>query len=185
MIRQGAAIVVALAAAPALAHVTPPVTLVSDRAAVGALLPGAKHYFVREVRLTSVERAAIQQQTGWSPDEDFYRFFLGRDEAGREVGAVAFLSDYTIHGPVRVAVGLTPDGRIRGAKVVEVTEETYPWVKSLLDRGFLSDLEGRDARALSRTRGSGTSMTRFYADVILGLVRRAAVLYEVAVMHRR
>ena len=184
MIRWSTVLLLALAAPSVLAHITPPVTLVSDRAAVAALLPGAKRYFVREVRLTGAERAAIQQQTGWAPDEDFYRFYLGRDEMGREVGAVAFLSDYTIHGPVRVAVGLTPDGRIRGAKVVEITEETYSWVKSLLDRGFLSDLEGRDRRSLRRTRGAGSSMTRFYGDVILGLVERVAVLYEVAILRR-
>jgi hypothetical protein len=184
VIRHATFVLFALAAAPALAHITPPVTLISDRAAVAALLPGAKRYFVREVRLTSAERAAIQQQTGWNADEDFYRFYLGRDDAGREVGAVAFLSDYTIHGPVRVAVGLTPDGHVRAAKVVEITEETYPWVKSLLDRGFLSDVEGRDARSLPRTRGGGSSMTRFYGDVIIGLVRRVAVLYEVAILQK-
>jgi hypothetical protein len=184
VIRGAALVLFALAAAPALAHITPPVTLISDRAAIAALLPGAKRYFVREVRLTGAERAAIHQQTGWNADEDFYRFYLGRDDAGREVGAVAFLSDYTIHGPVRVAVGLTPDGHVRGAKVVEITEETYSWVKSLLDRGFLSDVEGRDARSLPRTRGAGSSMTRFYGDVIVGLVQRIAVLYEVAILQR-
>lgn len=185
MIRRAILVLFVLSAAPTLAHVTPPVTLVSDRAAVAALLPGARRYFVREVRLTGAERGAIRQQTGWSPDDDFYRFYLGRDEQGRELGAVTFLSDYTIHGPVRVAVGLGPDGRVRGAKVVEVTEETYPWVKSLLDHGFLSNVEGRDARTLQRTRGGGSSMTRFYGDVIVGLVQRAAVLYEMAVLHRR
>jgi hypothetical protein len=177
-------VLLVLAAAPSLAHITSPITLVSDRAAVAALLNGARRYFVREVRLTEGERTAIQRQTGWAPDEDFYRFYLGRDDAGREVGAVVFLSDYTIHGPIRVAVGLMPDGRVRGAKVIEITEETYPWVKSLLDRGFLSDLEGRDARALRHARAGDNSMTRFYGDVILGLVQRAAILYEVAVMHR-
>lgn len=185
MIRRAPLVLFALAASPVLAHITPPVTLVSDRTAVAALLPGAKRYFVREVRLTGAERAAIQQQTGWNADEDFYRFYLGRDAADREVGAVAFLSDYTIHGPIRIAVGLTPDGRVRGAKVIEVTEETYPWVKSLLDRGFLSEVEGREARDIHRMRGGGSSMTRFYGDVILGLVQRAAILYDVAVLRRR
>jgi hypothetical protein len=180
MIRHGAILLCALAAGPALAHITPPVTLASDRDAVATLLPGAKRYFVREVRLTRADRESVQQKTGWSPDEDFYRFYLGRDEQGREVGAVAFLSDYTIHGPVRVAVGLTPDGRVRAAKVVEVTEETYPWVKSLLDQGFLSDLQGRDPRAALRTTAGKGSMARFFGEVILGLTQRAAVLYEVA-----
>jgi hypothetical protein len=60
-----------LCAGPALAHITPPVTITSERDAVAALLPGAKRYFVREVRLTGAERDAIRQQTGWTPDDEF------------------------------------------------------------------------------------------------------------------
>ena len=121
-------------AAPALAHITPPVLLISDRDAVVGLLSGARRFFVREVRLTAPEREAIKQQTGWAPDEDFYRFYLGRNAEGRLVAATIFVTEFTIHGPVRVAVALGPDGKARGATVVEVTEETYPWVKPLLDQ---------------------------------------------------
>jgi hypothetical protein len=175
-----------LCAAPALAHITPPVTLNSERGALTALLPGATRYFVREVRLTGAERETIGQQTGWTPDEEFDRFYLGRDDRGREVGAVTFLSDYTIHGPVRVAVGIAPDGRIRGAKVIEVSEETYPWIKSLVDRGFLDQFQGNDAHAVVRAiHGDAKSMTRFYGDVIRALVQRGAILYDVAVRGRQ
>lgn len=175
----------ALFATSALAHITPPVTITSDRDAVAALLPGAKRYFVREVRLTGAEREAIHQQTGWTPDEDFYRFYLGRDEQGRDLGAVVFLSDYTIHGPVRVAVGIAPGGQIRGARVIEVTEETYPWVKSLIDHGFLQQFEGSVARGtVQATGGSSGSMVRFYGEVIRGLVQRGAILHDVAVRRR-
>jgi len=100
--------------APALAHVTPPIVLASDRDAITTLLPGARRHFVREVRLTDEERQAIQMESGWRPEEDFYRFYIGRDEQLHDVGAVAFLTQYTIHGPVRVAVGLAPDGKIKG-----------------------------------------------------------------------
>jgi hypothetical protein len=174
-----------LCAAPALAHITPPVTMTSDREAVATLLAGAKRYFVREVRLSGDERDAIRRQTGWTPDEDFYRFYLARDDQGRDLGAVIFLSDYTIHGPVRVATGLAPDGRIRGVRVIEVTEETYPWVKSLVDRGFLDQFAGSDGRATPRSTGiGGSSMVEFYGDVIRGLVQRGAVLHDVAVRRR-
>ena len=185
MTRFFLALLCVLCARPAVAHITPPVTLTSDRDAVAALLPGAKRYFVREVRLTGAERETIRQRTGWTPDEDFYRFYLGRDDQGRTSGAVAFLSDYTIHGPVRVAVGIGPDGRIRGAKVIEVTEETYPWVKALIDRGFLDQFEGSDGRAaLQTTQSGGGTMVRFYGDVIRGLVQRGAILYDVGVRRR-
>jgi hypothetical protein len=185
MTRRILPILCALFGAPALAHITPPVTLNSEREAVSALLAGAKRYFVREVRLTGAERETIRQQAGWNADEEFYRFYLGRDGQGQEVGAVVFLSDYTIHGPVRVAVGVAPDGRIRGAKVIEVTEETYPWVKSLIDRGFLDQFQGSDAHVTvtAMSRG-GSSMTHFYGEVIRGLVQRGAILYDVAVRRR-
>src|SRR5947209_17655543 len=57
----------------ASAHITPPVVLMSDRDAVVTLLAGAQRFFVREVRLSPAEREAIKRQTGWTPDEDFYR----------------------------------------------------------------------------------------------------------------
>jgi Na+-translocating ferredoxin:NAD+ oxidoreductase RnfG subunit len=174
----------ALAAAPALAHVTPPVRLVSDREAVAELLAGAKRYFVREVRLTPAERENIQKDTGWEPDEDFYRFYVGRDEGQRDLGAVTFLTEYTIHGSVRVAVALGPDGKVKGAAVAEVSEETYPWVKTLIDRGFLSSFAGRDAHASFTAPGGGSSMPRFYSQVIGSLVQRAALLYEAGVLKR-
>ena len=44
-----------------LAHITPPVVLVSDRDAVLGMTSGAKKFFVREVKLTPEEREAIQR----------------------------------------------------------------------------------------------------------------------------
>jgi len=175
----------AMAAAPALAHVTPPVLLLSDRDAVSSLLAGARRYFVREVRLTSAERQAIKNDTGWRPDEDFYRFYIGRDEAQHEVGAVIFVTEYTIHGPVRVAVALAPDGKVKSAAVVEVSEETYPWVKKLIDSGDLARFVGRDAHSsFAAGEGAASSMPRFYGDIIASLVQRAALLYEAGVLKR-
>jgi Na+-translocating ferredoxin:NAD+ oxidoreductase RnfG subunit len=172
-----------------LAHITPPVVLVSDQDAVLGMMSGAKKFFVREVRLTPEERDAIQKQWGWRPEGDLYRAFLGRDDAGKLVAAVIFLTEYTIHGPVRVAVGMGPDGRIKGAQVVELTEETYPWLKPLIDQDFTRDYVGRDSRAnfglserLMRMRLD--SMPEFYAQVVASLIQRAAVLFDVAVLKR-
>jgi len=179
------ALVILAAAAPAPAHITPPVVLASDRDAVAGLLSGARRFFVREVRLTPAERQVIRQQTGWSADEDFYRFYIGRDEQGRVVAATVFLTEFTIHGPVRVAVALGPDGKVKGATVVELTEETYPWVKPLLDREFTREYVGRDARGtFTVSVGGGDSMAQFYGQIIASLIQRAAMLYEVGVIKR-
>jgi hypothetical protein len=170
-------------ATAAVAHITPPVVLVSDRDAVAGLLSGARRFFVREIRLGPAEREAIRKQSGWTPDDDFYRFYLGRDESGRLVAATVFLTDFTIHGPVRVAVALGPDGKVKGAMVTEVTEETYGWIKPLLDGNFTKEFlgQGSQGRFTVAATGGGESMTRFYGQVIAGLIQRGAVLFDVAV----
>jgi len=175
------ALLASFAPRPAPGHMTPPVVLATDREAVSRLLSGASRYFVREVRLSASQQDAIRQKAAWTPDEDYYRFYVGRTADGVALGAVLFLSEFTIHGPVRVAAAIGPDGRIRGASVVEVTEESYSWVKPLLDAGFLRRFSGRDARgALGAAVDVGGSMPRFYADVIARLIARAAALYDVA-----
>jgi len=119
---------------------------------------------------------SIQKQTGWTPDEDFYRFYIGRDAQGRPVAATIFLTEYTVHGPVRVAVALGPDGKVKGATVVELTEETYAWMRPLLDA---------QAHFVTANLGKGLdSMAQFYGQVVTGLIKRAALLYEVGVLKR-
>jgi hypothetical protein len=172
-----------------LAHITPPVVLTSEREAVVSMTAGAKKFFVREVRLTSEERQTMQQRWGWRPEEELYRFYLGRDETGQLVTAVTFLTEFTLHGPVRVAVGLDSEGRVKDAQVVELTEETFPWLKSLIDQGFTRDYVGRDSQAsfvLSErlTRLSPQSMPQFYGQIVASLIQRAAVLFEVTVRQR-
>lgn len=178
-----------LLAGPAQAHITPPVVLMSDREALVRLLAGAQRLFVREVRLSAGERETIKRESGWTPDEDFYRFYLGRDAQGRLVAAAVFVTEFTVHGPVRVAVGLGPDGRVRGGAVVELTEETYSWVKPMLDQDFARDYVGQNPRGrfvLSDrlARVSAESMPRFYGQIVTSLLQRAALLFEAGVLKR-
>jgi hypothetical protein len=172
-----------------LAHITPPVVLVSERDAVLGMTGGAKKFFVREVRLSPAEREAIQRQWGWRPEDELYRFYVGRDDAGQLIAAVIFLTEYTIHGPVRVAVGLGPDGRVRDARVVELTEETYPWLKPLLDQDFTRDYVGRGSQSRFEVserwaRAGLENMPQFYAQVVASLIQRATILFDVTVLKR-
>lgn len=162
------------------AHITPPVVLMSDRDALVTALAGARRFFVREVRLSPAEKDAVAQRTRWTPDEDFYRFYLGRDTDGRLVAAAVFLSDYTIHGPVRVAVAIGSDRAVRAVSVVEVTEETYGWVKPLIDGDFVKQFAGRSGSQPAPPPSGADPMSQFYAQVIAGLVGRATVLLDVA-----
>ncbi|HEY3066995.1 MAG TPA: hypothetical protein VGL09_14470 [Methylomirabilota bacterium] len=179
-----ATVVVLLAATLAVAHITPPVILVSDREAVASLLAGSRRFFVREVRLSPEQRQLIQKQSGWTPEENFYRFYIGRDDQGRMVAASIFLTEFTLHGPVRVAVGLAPDGKVRGVAVVELTEETYPWVKPLLDQNFTGSFVGQGSGGnypVAMSARAGDAMSHFYGEIIATLVKRAAVLFDAAV----
>src|SRR5438445_11028873 len=98
----------------ASAHITPPVVLMSDRDAVVTLLAGAQRFFVREVRLSSADRAVIKRQTGWTPDEDFYRFYLGRDAQGQLVAGTTFVTEFTLQRPPPAAGNRGPGGAGRG-----------------------------------------------------------------------
>jgi hypothetical protein len=169
-------------ATPARAHMTPPVALASEREAVTRLLSGSTRFFVRETRLSAAEKEGVRKRTGWSADDDYYRFYVGRGSDGNAVASAVLLTDFTIHGPVRAAVAIAPDGKVKGVVLVEVTEETYSWVKPLLDSGFLQRFVGTDAANASRSVGEiENPMARFYAGVIAGLVGRAAALYDVAI----
>ena len=172
-----------------LAHITPPVVLLSEREAVLGMTGGATKFFVREVRLTSAERDTMEQQWRWRPEDEIYRFYIGRDDAGNLVAAVTFLTEFTIHGPVRVAVGLGPDGAVKDTRVVELTEETFPWLQPLLDQNFTRDYIGRGSQAsfglherLMRT--APNSMSQFYGQIVTSLIQRAAALFEVTVRKR-
>jgi hypothetical protein len=182
-------VLLAALAGTAFAHITPPVVLASDRDAVISLTTGARRFFVREVRLTDADRQALRTEWGWTPDADVYRFYVGRDEQGRLVSSVVFMTEITVHGPVRVAVGVAPGSKVKGAAVVEVTEETYPWVKPLVDEDLTRGYAGLDLGSpfgvsdrLAKARLN--PMSHFYGEVVGSLIKRGLALYEQTVRRR-
>jgi hypothetical protein len=72
--------------------------------------------------------------------------------------------------------------------VVEVSEESYPWVKPLIDQGLGTAYVGHDARGDFEVReipgGRQGSMEKFYARVIASMAQWGAVLVETAGLHR-
>jgi hypothetical protein len=181
---------VAILAGPGItwAQMTPPVVFMSDRDAVLSMTTGAKKYFVREVRVTPEEQRVMESHWGWRADEPFYRFFLGRDENGRLVSAVSFLTEFTIPGPMRVAVALGPDGKVKDARIVEVTEEITTWVRPLMSGGFVQKFIGLDSHgnfAIPASQAmSQENMVQFYGEVAARLIQRAAILFDVTVLKR-
>lgn len=170
------------------AHVTPTVVTGSDREIIQALAAGANKFSVREVTLTGAERGTIKQKYGWRAGEPFYRYYMGRDDSGKLVSAVMFMTDYTMHGPVRVAVGLDATGKVRDAKIVEVSEEVYHWVSQLMKGPFMQRYIGQDSSGDFRVAAQNTKtkedMTLFYSQVVAGLIQQGVVLFDTTYLQR-
>jgi hypothetical protein len=175
-------------ASPAWAHITPPVVLVPERDALASQLAGAKKLSVREVSLSADERKAVQAAYGWRAQDDVHAVYMGRDDAGKLLGASVFITEATIHGIIRVAVALTPDGRVKGAEVVELAEEIYAQMKPLMDRGFTKRFTGLGVGSSFEppaASGSGAdALTQHYDSLVGRMVQHAVILYNVGVTKR-
>jgi hypothetical protein len=189
MLSRIGVIVAALACGPAWAHLTAPVVLVSERDAVASQHAGSKKLSLREASLTAEERKHVQSTYGWRASDEVHSFYMGRDDAGKLLSASLFMTEATMHGIIRVAVGLTPDGRVKAAEVVEVAEEIHAHMKPLVDRGFTKRFAGlgpgSSFEAPAGAPGSGIdAMAQHYESIVARMVQRAVILYDVLVTRR-
>jgi hypothetical protein len=170
----------ATVAAPALAHVTPNVTLQKRGDFARQSLPGATRFLEQTLTWSRDDLAAVKSRTSWAPSEEDLKIYLGRDDKGRLLGTAIFLWVASEHGPVGVAVAFDPAGKVLQAAVTDVGSEPLAWVRPLLDAGGMAGFAGLlldatpDAAKLAPAV-TGT-MSRYYAGVIVsGLVRAQAV----------
>ena len=176
------------AVSAARAHLTPPVVLVPERDAIASQHAGAKRLSLREVTLTPDERKAVQLTYGWRAQDDLHAFYMGRDDAGKLLSASVFMTEATMHGIIRVAVGLTPDGRVKSAEVVEVAEEIYAHMKPLMDGGFTKRYTGlgigSSFEAPAASVAGADALAQHYDAIVSRMVQRAVILYNVGVTKR-
>jgi hypothetical protein len=170
--------IVRAAAIIALLHITPAVVLVKRPEAVQALLPGADAYFAREVHLSDVDAHRLHEVVDWSPEDGVLPFYTGK--AGSTiVGALEFVRVDTPHGPIEVAVGFSPDGRIRGVIVTKATVEMKPWVLEAVAGGLTDryrDLKPGDTPAGAAALAGRTGNLAVYiaGEVDKGVARALA-----------
>lgn len=175
-------------AAPALAHVSPPVVLATEADTLRSMMGRSEGLVARKIRLDPAQRRSLRQGCGCKASDATYRAYLPGPEGGR-AAAVIFVSEPTQHGPVRMAVALDREGRVTAARVLEVTEESLNWLKPLIDQDLPADYVGRgrgDDFGISERfeKMRLESMRRFYARVVSGLIGRAAAVYDVALRPR-
>ncbi|HEX6266686.1 MAG TPA: hypothetical protein VFZ81_07290 [Burkholderiales bacterium] len=161
----------ALAASAAWAHNSPPVVLISERTAVRSLLASADKLFVREVRLAA----------GDAP----HLFYIGRDRDGKLLGSAVIMTEPTRDGPIRIAVGISPDGKVKEVQLVQVSEEIYAHMKPLMDRNFTARYAGlgpgANSAAAETSAAGANAMQQHYEDLVSRMVERALVLYDVSI----
>ena len=167
-------------------HVSPPRMLMSDMEAVRQLLPDAQIFGQMDMKLTDAQRKEVKSMANWNPDEKVYKTFIGRDTQGKYRGAVMFIGEITVHGLVRLAIGVDAEGKVRGANVVAITDEAYGWVKPLIVQGFMKQFVGKGHHDSfiegERAAARRNSMPQFYGQVIASLVQRCAVICYVSDM---
>jgi hypothetical protein len=155
-------------------HMSPPVQLVGEEEALKTLMPPSFKSVAQHVRLNSAQREEIYRKTGWKPSEKTIRYYTGTDDQGAVRATVFVVSEYTLHGSIRIAAACDSDGKITGAELLEVSEEAYNWVKPLIDQNFMKQVL-QSSPAVPEKAGT---MTKYYADQIAKVVRQVPSLCD-------
>jgi Na+-translocating ferredoxin:NAD+ oxidoreductase RnfG subunit len=156
-------------------HMSPPVQLVAEKDAVNTLVSPSLKTTAQNIRMNSAQKDEIYKKTGWKPSEKNIRYYSGTDDQGTVQSTVFIISEYTLHGSIRVAVACDAEGKLTGAELLEVSEEAYGWVKPLIDQQYMKKVLQADS---GETSNMG-AMTKYYAETIAKVVHPVPSLYEI------
>jgi hypothetical protein len=167
----------------ALAHVSPNVKLVTTKQAVSQLLPNGK-LFLKNVHLNNSQVETLKSSGHWNSHETNYKFFVSRDKNNSIQRAVVFITEFTRHGPIVVAVSLDSNGKVMDAMVTDIQMETLEWVGPLIRSGFLKEFRGKGSEfsldLQSKSLAQTSSMTRSFAHILANAIKRSTQLYQIA-----
>ena len=176
----------ALVALPLLltAHPTPVVTLLEHADAIRQSLHDAQRFYLRTVTVGQRDLATIRKSVDYQADDDKVQFYIGKRSDGTTAGTVLFPQVNTMHGPVEVALTLTPDGHIARVAVTRATVETRPWVEEAVQTGVLEKMQGLSATddpmtVVAPLKGRIGAMPWFEAQIIAAAVKQGMVVYAV------
>lgn len=170
-----------LMASQAWAHVSPNVKLATTREAIAHLLPKGT-LLLKDVRLDNAQLASLKASGDWPSHENHYKFFVSRDQNGNLQRAAVFITEFTRHGPIVVAVALDPNGKVVDAMLTDIQAEPLEWVGPLLRGHYLKQFVGKGSEMQlnlePQWKNSTTKMTQAYALIIARAVKRAARLFD-------
>jgi hypothetical protein len=161
--------------AAALLHITPTVVLVKRPDAVAHLLPGADRFTARELHLSSADSKRVHDAVGWEPPDGMVTFYVGHHQE-QVTGALLFMRVDCQHGPIELAIGYEPNGKIRGVEVTKATIEMKPWIIEALRAGLTNEYRGMAISAAP----SGAEKVKPHIGAMPGYM---AELIDKGVMH--
>jgi len=169
------------AAAAVLLHITPTVVLVKRQDAVAHLLPGADQFAARELHLSSADSRKVHDAVGWEPPDGMVTFYVGKHQ-DQVTGALMFMRVDCQHGPLELAIGFDPSGKIRGVEVTKATAEMKPWVLEALRAGLTDAYRGltpdQAPAGAAKVKPRIGAMPGYMAELIDKGVMHAAAAYR-------
>ena len=169
------------AALTASLHITPTIVLVKRQDAVAKLLPGADKFTARELHLSSADSRRLHDAVGWEPPDGVVTFYNGRHN-NDVTGALLFMRVDCQHGPIELAIGYEPNGRVRGVEVTKATVEMKPWIMEALRAGLTNEYAGMTATqapsAAQKVKPHIGAMPAYMAELIDKGVMHANAAYN-------
>ncbi len=166
---------------PAWGHVTPNVRLHTTREVIQQLLPKGK-LFVKDVTLTSEQKARLKAFDHWDTRNDNFKFYISRDEDNRLNRVMISMVEFTRHGPLVMAVALDANGQIQDALLTDIQMEPLTWVDPVLKSTYIQELRGKDSSMSltleSKWKEQFTDVSQYFALSIANSVKKSAQLFD-------
>ena len=163
-------------------HVTPVVKLHTLKETLSHLLPDKKLH-LKEVNLNDGQVERLKSFGNWDSVGTNHKFFLSQGDDRSLDRAVVFMTEFTRHGSLVVAVSLNPDGKVLEAMITHIQLEVLEWVSPLLKRSYMDGFRGKDSGLQlvlnPQWKEETSKMTQAYALVIANAVKRSAQLFDI------
>lgn len=155
-------------------------TLTTLKQALKKTLRGAKKLSRQRFELTDVQKEKIRSTWDYSPPGKVTVYF-GRDAEEALKAACVVVHQQGKEGPMRVAVGVRPDGKVLRVIILSYEEERG---KPVAEIAFLRQFEGKDASSALELgkEVDGISGATLSSRAVTEAVKKGVSLFRVLVL---
>lgn len=148
------------------------------------LLPETLNVTQRDITLTDTQLSKLKKLKNWNTDDVDFTLYHSKNKEEKITRTVILFPEYTRQGMFKVAVGLSNQGEVVEALVMEAENTVAEWLLPLLRTGYMETFagKGRDMKLeLDKkfTTRSYTPITQTYALHIANAVKKSAQLFDV------